>query len=108
MKVYNLKDYVRGWIVGDFEPSILRTPDFEVGLLEHSKGEYWAPHIHKISDEYNVLIEGKMRICNREINPGDIFIIEKNQIADPVFLEDCKVLVIKVPSCPGDKYNIKE
>ena len=107
MKVYELKDFVRGWFIGDFEPSILRTADFEVGLLSHSKGEYWAPHAHKLSDEFNLLVKGKMMICGQEINEGQIFVIQKNEVADPQFLEDCQVLVVKSPSVPGDKYIVE-
>lgn len=97
----------RGWFIGNFEPSILKTKEFEVGLLTHSKGEYWAPHYHEFSDEYNLLISGKMIIQKKEINEGDIFVLKKKEIADPIFLEDCVVLVIKTPSIPGDKI-IKE
>ena len=39
MKVSKLSDYTRGWIIGDFEPSILRTKDFEVAVFNHLKGE---------------------------------------------------------------------
>ena len=39
MKVSKLSDYTRGWIIGDFEPSILKTKDFEVAVFNHSKGE---------------------------------------------------------------------
>jgi hypothetical protein len=28
------------------------------------------------------------------------------EVAAPVFLEDCQVVVIKVPSLPGDKYIV--
>jgi len=107
MKIYKIDDMTRGWFIGDFEPSVLRTKDFEVGVLTHKKGEYWAPHYHEFSDEYNLLIKGKMIIQKKELNEGDIFIIEKNEVADPDFLEDCTVLVIKTPSVPGDKI-IKE
>ena len=37
---------------------------------------------------------------------GDIFLIEKYEIADPEFLEDCKVLCVKRPSIIGDKYEV--
>jgi quercetin dioxygenase-like cupin family protein len=47
-----------------------------------------------------------MIIQNKELNTGDIFIIHPNEIADPIFLEDCKVLIVKTPSIPGDKYVI--
>lgn len=107
MKVYELKDFVRGWFIGDFEPSVLKTADFEVGLLSHSKGEYWAPHTHKLSDEFNLLVKGKMMICGEEINEGQIFVIQKNEVAGPQFLEDCQVLVVKSPSVPGDKYIVE-
>ena len=107
MKIYKINDMKRGWFIGDFEPSVLKTKEFEVGILTHNKGEYWAPHYHEFSDEYNVLLKGKMTIQKKELNQGDIFVIEKNELADPDFLEDCIVLVVKTPSVPGDKI-IKE
>ena len=48
-----------------------------------------------------------MRICGKESNAGEIFVIEKNETAVPEFLEDCSVLVVKTPSVPGDKYVIE-
>lgn len=107
MNLSKLKDYHRGWIIGDFDPSILRTKDFEIGVLFHPKGEVWTAHYHKDSVEYNVLITGKMIIQGKEINSGDVFVFEKNEVADPVFLEDCTVLCVKVPSIPSDKYEVK-
>jgi NDP-sugar pyrophosphorylase family protein len=102
----NISDYLRGWIIGNFEPSIKRETRFEIGLLSHFKMEKWAFHYHKESIEINILIEGKMIINNIEINKGNIFIFNKNIIACPIFLEDCKILCIKIPSIPGDKYII--
>lgn len=107
MNVTKLKDYTRGWLIGDFEPSILKTKDFEVGVLTHKKGENWAAHYHKESIEYNVLVSGKMIIQGKELNTGDVFVFEKNEIADPVFLEDCIVVCVKVPSIPSDKYKVE-
>lgn len=103
MRVSNLADYWRGWFLGNFEPTVLKTEQFEVGILTHNKGEQWPAHIHQKSTEYNVLLEGKMRVNGRIINKNDVFIIEKNEIAQPIFDEDCRILVIKVPSIPNDK-----
>ena len=47
MKVSKLSDYTRGWVIGDFEPSILKTKDFEVAVLTHKQGEQWAHIIIK-------------------------------------------------------------
>jgi len=95
----------RGWFIGDFEPSVLRTEDFEVGVVKHKKGEEWKAHLHKRSTEYNLLLDGEMTIQKTKIKAGDIFIIEKKEIADPVFEKDCRVLVVRVPSLPKDKYE---
>jgi len=108
MKTYKINEMKGGWFIGDFEPSILKTKDFEVGILRHHKGEVWPKHKHEHLEEYNYLLSGKMRIHNTEINAGDLFVFEREEIADPVFLEDCIVVVVKVPSVPGDKVIIKD
>lgn len=106
MIVDSITNYTRGWYVGDFTPSIHSTPQFEVGLLIHKKGEAWASHFHKKAREINLLIEGKMLMHGIELVAGQLFVLEPWEIADPVFLEDCKVLVIKTPSVKDDKYEI--
>jgi hypothetical protein len=55
----------------------------------------------------NYLIRGKMVIQNVELNAGDVFVFEKGEIANPEFLEDCELIVVKVPSLPKDKYNVE-
>jgi quercetin dioxygenase-like cupin family protein len=104
----NLKDMFRGWFVGNFEPSIYKTDKFEVGILFHPKGEKWPKHFHKEAVEINVLISGKMILNGEKLLPGNIFLIEKNEIAEPEFLEDCTIVCVKSPSVPGDKYEVKE
>jgi len=106
MDIVKMKDMVGGWFVGNFEPTAYKTSEFEVCFKEHTAGETWDKHYHKLGTEINYLVEGKMIIQNKELNTGDIFIIYPNEIADPIFLENCKVLILKTPSVPGDKYVI--
>jgi len=106
MKVQKLETMTRGWFIGDFEPSVLKTKDFEVAIMHHPKGQIWQSHYHAISTEYNVLLSGKMKICNTELVAGDIFIIEPNEIADPIFHEDCTIVCVKVPSASEDKFLV--
>jgi quercetin dioxygenase-like cupin family protein len=108
MNITKIIDYTRGWFIGNFEPSLLKTSDFEVGLLTHKKDEYWAPHCHKESVEYNVLISGKMVVQGKELNSGDVFVFDKGEVADPIFLEDCTLIVVKVPSIPSDKFEVEK
>ena len=44
-----------------------------------------------------------MIIQDKEINEGDIFILEPKEIADPIFLEDCEIVCVKIPRITGDK-----
>ena len=102
----DISEFVRGWFIGNFEPALLKTDQFEVGLLTHTKGELWPKHYHSQHTEYNVLVSGKMLICGEVIEPGGVFVLQPNEIADPVFLEDCTVLCVKQPSIPGDKHEV--
>ena len=106
MKKCNLSEFWRGWFIGNFEPSVLKTDQFEVGVLTHAKDEVWPKHYHAQHTEYNLLLKGKMLICGEIINEGEFFIMFPNEVADPVFLEDCTVLCIKTPSVPGDKHEV--
>lgn len=106
MKKYRLDNFKGGWIIGNFEPSLLKSKDFEVCYKFHVKGERWPVHYHKVGTEYNVLIRGEMLIKGERLFGGDVFVIEPGEVADPVFVDDCEVLIVKTPSVPGDKYEV--
>jgi len=50
--------------------------------------------------------EGSYR-TTRELVTGDVFIIEPGKIVKPIFHTDCELIVVKVPSIPGDKYVLE-
>lgn len=107
MEIFSIEDMKGGWFIGDFNPSVYRTEDFEVCFKSHYKGEKWPKHYHKEALEINYLVRGSMTIQDKLLKPGDIFVINKNEVSDPVFHEDCEVVVIKTPSVTGDKYEVK-
>lgn len=104
MNIFRIEDYKGGWYVGNFKPAAFDSKDFEVCYKLHKKGEKWDRHYHKKATEINFLLEGKMIIQDKELVSGDIFIIYPYEIADPVFLEDCKVFIVKTPSDVNDKF----
>jgi len=106
MKVFKLADMHKGWFVGNFEPSAFKTELFEVGTTLHPKGSSWDVHYHKLATEITLLISGRMKLQGRILEGGDVFVIYPWEIADPEFLEDCHVLVIKTPSSTKDKYSV--
>ena len=106
MKVFKLKDMKDGWFVGDFDPTTYKTSNFEACYKEHFKGEKWDSHYHKEGTEINLLIKGKMKIQDQILESGDIFVIPPYEIADPEFIENCKLIILKTPSNTKDKYVI--
>ncbi len=103
MKLFDPDSFKGGWFIGDFEPSIWHTTGFEVGYKHHIAGEPWPAHYHDHMDEVTFLLEGTMQICNQTITGPIIFLINRGEVADPTFITDCKVFIIKTPSVPGDK-----
>ena len=103
MKIFKLSEMIGGWYVGNFEPTSYAA-NFEVGYKIHKKGEKWDVHYHKDSDEITLLVKGRMKMQDTIIESGEIFVIPKYEIADPVFLEDCFTVVVKTKSNTNDKY----
>ena len=104
IKKNRLENMTRGWCIGDFEPSILKTDAFEVGYLKHPKDQVWPAHLHKEVDEYNILIKGRLTINNETIEQGEIFVVPKGMLTSAKFLENCEIVCIKVKSNTKDKY----
>lgn len=105
-QIWNSSQFIRGWFVGNFMPSIHKITQFEVGALTHVKNDRWDYHYHKKADEINILLEGSMLLNNHQINQHDVFIIPRGQVACPIFVETCRVMCIKIPSVIGDKYCV--
>jgi hypothetical protein len=108
MKIDHIKNYKRGWIIGDFDPAILKTDQFEVAYMHHLPGEYIAPHFQLIATEYNVMISGKMRVNGIVVGPGDIFVFDTYEVADVEVIEETHLICVKTPSLPDDKIMVGE
>ena len=106
MKITNLSKYIRGWIVGDFEPSVIKTGDFEVGIKEYKKGDYEKSHVHKIAKEITVVVCGRFMMNDVILEKGDMVCLEPNEAGEFSCLEDGSITVVKKPSAPSDKYII--
>lgn len=106
MRMRRLEEFKNGWIIGDFEPSLLRTKEFEISVMIHEKGAYIPLHYHHLVEEMNVFVSGSMTCNGRVLVPGDIFIFEKDEVSDCIVHEKSTIVVVKVPSIIGDKYNV--
>lgn len=106
MKKHKLEDFTRGWIVGDFEPSIIRSKDFEFMVRFYSEGEEEARHMHKKADEITVVVSGQFKMDGELLGPGDIVHLDPGDATDFICLEDGATAVIKTPSVINDKYLV--
>lgn len=105
MKIRHINEMKGGWFVGNFEPTAYKTEQFEVSYKLHPKGQEWDIHYHTDVTEINYLIKGRMILQNKELQTGDIFILEPFEIADPNFLEDTEIICVKTPSI-NDKISV--
>lgn len=106
MKNYKLDKFTRGWFIGDFLPSLVRTKDFEVAIQIYKKGDKERPHYHKIADEFTIITNGSCKLNQKVYKAGDIIWIEPGEVAKFEALEDSTNTVIKIPSIRGDKYEV--
>lgn len=101
----NLQNFTKGWLVGDFVPSLFNTKDIEVAIKKYKSGDKETKHYHKIATEYTIVLTGKVKMIDKIFNADDIVTIYPNVENQFECLEDCILLVIKTPSVVGDKYE---
>lgn len=108
MKIARIEEMTKGWFIGNFEPSLLKTNAVEVALKKYKKGDYEKAHYHKIATEFTVIVSGRVRMNGKEYIEGDIIVIEPNDSTDFEALEDNTVnVVVKIPGANNDKYLTK-
>lgn len=105
MKIYDLKNYTNGWFVGDFDPTIQKTNNFEVAIKKYKKGDTEKSHYHKVAIEITVIVLGKVTMNNVVYHTDDIIFISPGESTDFVCLEDTITCVVKSPSIKQDKFH---
>ena len=101
MKKYSINSFTRGWFIGNFEPSILKTKDIEVGIKYYKRGDKEPKTTHKLTWEITVVIYDEI------LEKNHIILLEPNDISSFECLEDSALLVVKYPSNPTDKFIIQ-
>jgi hypothetical protein len=104
MKLYKLDNFTKGWVIGDFIPSLVHSKDIEIGIKSYLSESYEQRHIHNIATEYTIIIQGSVLMNNTQYNTGDIIQIDAKESTDFYAITDCITCVIKTPSVPSDKY----
>ena len=104
MKLAKLNQMIKGWFVGNFEPTLLKTSDVEVGVKEYQKGASEVMHHHRVATEITAIIFGQVRMNGSVYVKGDIILLEPGEHTDFEAREDSCTVVVKYPSVSNDKY----
>ena len=104
MKHARLESMVKGWFVGDFEPSVLRSKDVEVAVKHYRAGDHEAEHHHRLGTEVTLVVSGTVTMMGRTWEAGDIIVIEPGEATSFTAVTDATNVVVKLPSITGDKY----
>lgn len=105
MKKARLEEMVKGWFVGNFNPTIIKTKCIEVAVKNYPKGYHESRHYHKIATEITVISLGHVRMNGIEYKEGDIILVEPLESTDFEALEDTITTVVKYPGANNDKYD---
>lgn len=98
-----LNQYKLGWFIGNFEPAVLSTGDFEVAVKVFNKGDKEPVHYQEKAVEVTVVVSGTCRIAGELVHAGEIIRLEPFEAAAFEAVTDCVLVAVKSPSLPGDK-----
>ncbi len=104
MKISKLNNMTKGWFIGDFEPTLFPSRDFEVGFKSYVAGTIEPMHHHKISTEFTLIASGSAKMNGTVLTAGDIVEIAPNVSTNFEAITDCSTVVVKIPSSKNDKY----
>lgn len=108
MHIHRLDSMVRGWFVGDFEPSVYRAIGFEVAVQHFKAGDCEQKHIHKIATEITVIVVGQAEMNGHNLSAGDIVTLQPGMAANFRAITDVTTTVVKVPAAKNDKFLVGE
>ncbi len=96
---------VKGWFIGNFEPSLYKTNDVEVGIKKYKAGDYENSHYHKIATEFTVIISGSVEMNGIQYFENEIIKIIPGVRTNFKALTDVVTVVVKLPGANNDKYE---
>lgn len=108
MKTAKLGEMIKGWFIGNFEPSLYKTNDVEVAVKHYNAGDFESTHYHKIATEFTVIVSGNVRMGESIYEAGDIIVMEPGDATDFEAMTEAVNVVVKIPGANNDKYVLEE
>ena len=106
MKQFNITDFKKGSLIGDFQPTLWKTFYFEAGLKEYKAGDEEPAHYHKMAWEWTIVSTGTISMNGQIFEEGSVIQIDPTEVVEFKAITDAKTFVIKIPSLPNDKFLV--
>lgn len=101
---FELQDMIKGWFIGNFEPTLYQTKDVEVAIKHYKAGDIEDEHYHKIATEFTAIINGQVEMNGIKYTTNQIVKVNPGISTDFRAITDVTTLVIKIPGAQHDKY----
>ena len=105
IEVYKLEDMIKGWFIGNFEPSLFITNNVEVAVKRYKAGDFENSHFHKIATEFTAIISGVVEMNGKRFKENDIIKVSPNLTTNFKAVTDVITVVVKLPGANNDKYE---
>lgn len=105
IEVFKLEEMIKGWFIGNFNPTLFSTNDVEVGIKRYVAGDQEGYHHHKIATEFTVILNGTVEMSNNTFTDGDIIKINPGVTTDFKAITDVTTVVVKIPGVMNDKFT---
>lgn len=103
MDVTRVSDYVGGWFLGNFTPTIEANPHVEICVKRYAKGAVEPVHYQRQATEYTIVLSGRAQMGDFTLGPDDIIRIPPGEACGFEALDDVVLVAVKTPSLPDDK-----
>ncbi len=104
LEKFELEDMIKGWFIGDFEPTLYKTNDVEVAIKHYKAGDFEESHYHKIATEFTIVLNGRIEMDGNMYINNDIVKIAPGVSSDFKAITDVTTVVVKIPGAMNDKY----
>jgi len=108
MESFRLEEMVKGWFIGDFEPAVRTSTDFEVAVKHYVAGQAEEEHYHAVATEVTVVVSGSVEMCGDIHSAGSILVMKPGEPTAFRAVTDAITAVVKYPSVRGDKYLVAD
>lgn len=103
-ETFLLNEMIKGWFVGNFEPTVFKTNEVEIGIKHYQSGDFEKKHHHKLATEITVVQKGIVEMNGIQYGDGAIIKLDPGVSTDFKAVTDVTTIVVKIPGAKNDKY----